>query len=1031
MRGVSGGNAGTVLSGNLKNIDTGDSVAAVFTSSATGTPDDFGGMAYPDAGTDAYIIFNGKVDLGNTQSGIGIRSSSGSNTRLTFSNLDPNKRYVLKGTAVRGNNYAGRWTLCTIEGADAFTDDHTAGSVYTAANYPSAGLSAGQAGFQSGENRANGAVVGWKEIDPGADGTFSVLNVQWTANPLPNGTAPDTATYGYGLCVIMLAEVEIGDAEAIIITNQIANVTVPERGVATFAVGASGSPKTYFWYHNGNPVPGNNQPTYSISSVTYPGNNGDQVFVIISNSLSFVNGTTATLTVTPDTVPPTVVSAIGDFALDTIRVTFSEPMQEGNITESSNWKLYETGTNPESSPFSQTAVLENGSNAVLTVSPPRTPGVNYSLRVSDQFDASSGANELLPNPTTIEVQQDIYLIATDGTKSFQVYQGGSLDGTGWQNVVFDDASWTPGLNVFSQSPAEASPPADWVIADTSLVPASAAGQNTIYFRTHFLLPALPTNAVVELFHWIDDGAVFYLNGKEITRFGIAADVAVNFSTAGANVAEPHTAVRFVIPATNLVVGDNVFAVEVHQTSVTSTDIAMGAQVRARVVQFESGPARIIGQPQSLVVEEGRQASISVFVGGAPPLAYQWRKGGSDLPGQTSSSYVIPAPLPTDTGDYTVVVANSLGMATSAVATLTVNADVTPPTIISAIADTNLSQIVLVFSEPVDVNRAQETGNYIVALTAGGGNIDIQSAVLINGTNVILTLDTPRTESVSYSVTITDIIDTSVAQNPVTPPTYALSSRVFLIAIDDMHEWRYEESGTDLGTAWTAPGYNDSAWLSGKGLFDVVRDSIRTVLGADSVRTQLSLTNATETTNSTYYFRTHFSLPSANTNGVVLELTHVMDDAIVVYLNGHEIYRLNITNNPVYYTNYATAAAVGTAARQGPFVIPITGLVSGDNVLAAEVHQVNMTSSDVTFGIELLGVIPVISQVSNSPRLNTTFISGSGQLALSWNAPPGFCLQETMALTGPTTIWVTSSVVSGVPFSASGSGKFYRLSNSCN
>jgi hypothetical protein len=31
-------------------------------------------------------------------------------------------------------------------------------------------------------------------------------------------------------------------------------------------------------------------------------------------------------------------------------------------------------------------------------------------------------------------------------------------------------------------------------------------------------------------------------------------------------------------------------------------------------------------------------------------------------------------------------------------------------------------------------------------------------------------------------------------------------------------WKYDASGTDLGVVWRTPGYNDSAWASGPGLF---------------------------------------------------------------------------------------------------------------------------------------------------------------------------------------------------------------------
>jgi len=56
------------------------------------------------------------------------------------------------------------------------------------------------------------------------------------------------------------------------------------------------------------------------------------------------------------------------------------------------------------------------------------------------------------------------------------------------------------------------------------------------------------------------------------------------------------------------------------------------------------------------------------------------------------------------------------------------------------------------------------------------------------------------------------------------------------------------------------------------------------------------------------------------------------------------------------------------------------------------------------------------------------ITRSGnQVIVSWNAPAGFCLQETTSLNG-TPVWTPSAVVNGVPFSTGGVMKYYRLTN---
>ncbi len=90
---------------------------------------------------------------------------------------------------------------------------------------------------------------------------------------------------------------------------------------------------------------------------------------------------------------------------------------------------------------------------------------------------------------------------------------------------------------------------------------------------------------------------------------------------------------------------------------------------------------IIRQPLSRTNAVGTTASFSVEAMGSPPLSYLWRKEGVNLAddgrlsGVTTAYLAIADVQPSDEGDYTVVVANEHGSATSTVAHLTV---VVPP-----------------------------------------------------------------------------------------------------------------------------------------------------------------------------------------------------------------------------------------------------------------------------------------------------------------------------------------------------------------
>ncbi len=83
------------------------------------------------------------------------------------------------------------------------------------------------------------------------------------------------------------------------------------------------------------------------------------------------------------------------------------------------------------------------------------------------------------------------------------------------------------------------------------------------------------------------------------------------------------------------------------------------------------PPSINAQPQGATATEGGAHTFTVSVSGSLPMSYQWKKNGTELPGETAFSLMLSSLSLTDSGDYSVVAANAYGSITSAVATLTV------------------------------------------------------------------------------------------------------------------------------------------------------------------------------------------------------------------------------------------------------------------------------------------------------------------------------------------------------------------------
>jgi hypothetical protein len=77
-------------------------------------------------------------------------------------------------------------------------------------------------------------------------------------------------------------------------------------------------------------------------------------------------------------------------------------------------------------------------------------------------------------------------------------------------------------------------------------------------------------------------------------------------------------------------------------------------------------------PQNFTNCTGGRANFSALVGGTLPIGYQWRFNGSDIASATNSSYFKNNLLVGDSGSYSIVASNAIGVSTSSVAMLQVN-----------------------------------------------------------------------------------------------------------------------------------------------------------------------------------------------------------------------------------------------------------------------------------------------------------------------------------------------------------------------
>ena len=157
-----------------------------------------------------------------------------------------------------------------------------------------------------------------------------------------------------------------------------------------------------------------------------------------------------------------------------------------------------------------------------------------------------------------------------------------------------------------------------------------------------------------------------------------------------------------------------------------------------------------------------------------------------------------------------------------------------------------------------------------------------------------------------------------------------SSTTEFISIES-DDWRYNDKETELSPDWREPRYSDSDWLSGQAQFGY---------GESDEATELTYSSSQKP--ATTYFRKIFS--ADHSDYTHLRLMLLQDDGAVVYVNGKEIFRVNMPSGEIKYES-APVKAIGSSDENRYLVREIAiseiknlGLQQTGNVVAVEVHQ---------------------------------------------------------------------------------------------
>jgi len=169
--------------------------------------------------------------------------------------------------------------------------------------------------------------------------------------------------------------------------------------------------------------------------------------------------------------------------------------------------------------------------------------------------------------------------------SWKYLDDGSDQGTAWTSAGFNDSAWASGSAQLGYGDGD----------ETTVVSFGPDSNNkyaTTYFRTSFNVVDASSVDALDLFVIRDDGVAVYLNGVEIMRDGLAANAVFNdfatqtISNSGESVPVNSSVQVSALPVGTLVNGNNILAVEMHQTSGTSSDISFDLQLETIVSELQ-------------------------------------------------------------------------------------------------------------------------------------------------------------------------------------------------------------------------------------------------------------------------------------------------------------------------------------------------------------------------------------------------------------------------------------------------------------
>ncbi len=517
----------------------------------------------------------------------------------------------------------------------------------------------------------------------------------------------------------------------------------------------------------------------------------------------------------------------------------------------------------------------------------------------------------------------------------------------WREVGFDDTSWLQGPTGIGYGDGD----------DATVLTDMRNNYLSVYLRRTFIVGDQAEFANLILRVDYDDGFKAYLNGTEIARANLpAGDIAHNAAATASH--EAGTPRDFDVTAHKglLRAGRNVLAIQAHNQSLASSDLSMIPELLSRRVL--PAPARQvvkgIDELQQLVHVRGvysrRQLQAVLGEFWENHLTTDYDKlvdyldelQNSDASNAMSRDQARAEASQLEYQEFQFFYENALGNFSDLL-------------LYSA-----TSPSMLVYLDNVLNVKGKANENYareILELHAFGVDnrytqADIeQLAKCFTGWGII---KVPPEKATSFP------------QSALSPPTQGGVQFEDTVVIDLGVGWQYfkgtvepaPDTDGEPTTEWTQIDFDDARWAQGATGIGYGDGDDATVL-TDMRNNYLSV-----------YLRRRFTVDNpADFENLILEVAY--DDGFVAYLNGTEVARSKTMDGQGEPPAHNQSADGGHEVDEGPELFNLTRfadlLQPGDNVLAIQVHNTSLSSSDLSMLPRLLSRAILPGSVDNGDR----------------------------------------------------------------